>query len=240
MYQKILSARIEWPRHFDSVSKDLIKKLLVADPTKRLGSGNCGLVSFANLHSNSSTTSSSMNTTFPPLNNTRSYRGVESSTTKKDSLVTSSTNSGYKTSGGGGGGEGVFLTEGEVVELIPLNENESSSSQTSSPLEKVASSVRLDSMWSGSQTNGTNSTSGFDHVNLKRQKITMGSEEVKRHLWFISITDWDQVYLRKLKPPFVPDVNHDGDTQNFEKYDPADFGKVPSANEQQLDHFKDF
>jgi len=45
VYEKILSAKIEWPRYFDSTAKDLIKKLLVTDPTKRLGSGNCGTVS---------------------------------------------------------------------------------------------------------------------------------------------------------------------------------------------------
>lgn len=44
VYEKILSAKIEWPRYFDSTAKDLIKKLLVTDPTKRLGSGNCGIV----------------------------------------------------------------------------------------------------------------------------------------------------------------------------------------------------
>ena len=44
VYEKILSAKIEWPRYFDSTAKDLIKKLLVTDPTKRLGSGNLGIV----------------------------------------------------------------------------------------------------------------------------------------------------------------------------------------------------
>ena len=38
IYQKILSGKIEWPRHMDKEAKDLIKKLLVKDRTKRLGS----------------------------------------------------------------------------------------------------------------------------------------------------------------------------------------------------------
>ena len=34
----ILAGKIEWPRHLDKEAKDLIKKLLVKDGTKMLGS----------------------------------------------------------------------------------------------------------------------------------------------------------------------------------------------------------
>ena len=37
IYEKILSGKIDWPRHIDPVAKDLIKKFLVQDRTKRLG-----------------------------------------------------------------------------------------------------------------------------------------------------------------------------------------------------------
>ena len=37
IYQKILGGKIEFPRHFDTKAKDLIKKLLTADRTKRIG-----------------------------------------------------------------------------------------------------------------------------------------------------------------------------------------------------------
>ena len=37
IYEKILSGKIDWPRHIDPVAKDLIKKFLVSDRTKRLG-----------------------------------------------------------------------------------------------------------------------------------------------------------------------------------------------------------
>lgn len=37
IYEKILSGKIDWPRHIDQISKELIKKLLVQDRTKRLG-----------------------------------------------------------------------------------------------------------------------------------------------------------------------------------------------------------
>ena len=37
IYQKILEGKIKFPWHFDRHSKDLIKKLLTSDLTKRLG-----------------------------------------------------------------------------------------------------------------------------------------------------------------------------------------------------------
>lgn len=37
IYQKILAGKIEFPRHFDVRAKDLIRKLLTADRTKRIG-----------------------------------------------------------------------------------------------------------------------------------------------------------------------------------------------------------
>lgn len=37
IYEKILSGKIDWPRHMDPIAKDLVKKLLVPDRTKRMG-----------------------------------------------------------------------------------------------------------------------------------------------------------------------------------------------------------
>lgn len=37
IYQKILGGRIDFPRHFDAKARDLVRKLLTADKTKRLG-----------------------------------------------------------------------------------------------------------------------------------------------------------------------------------------------------------
>lgn len=37
IYEKILSGRVEYPKHFDGSAKDLVKKLLTSDRTKRLG-----------------------------------------------------------------------------------------------------------------------------------------------------------------------------------------------------------
>jgi len=42
IYEKILANRIHFPRHFDPLAKDLIKKLLASDRTKRLGNLKAG------------------------------------------------------------------------------------------------------------------------------------------------------------------------------------------------------
>ncbi|KAL7647783.1 UNVERIFIED_CONTAM: hypothetical protein RMT77_001392 [Armadillidium vulgare] len=43
IYEKILSGRVEYPKHFDGSAKDLVKKLLTSDRTKRLGNMKNGV-----------------------------------------------------------------------------------------------------------------------------------------------------------------------------------------------------
>lgn len=114
IYEKILAGKVEWPRHIDPVAKDLIKKLLVNDRTKRLGS------------------------------------------------------------------------------------------------------------------------------------MKNGAEDVKRHRWFKG-TNWDDVLEKKLKPPIVPKVSHDGDTGNFDDYPERDGGlkkrptsSTSSFSEKDVETFDDF
>jgi len=42
IYEKILSGKLEWPRHVEMTAKDLVKRLLVQDRTKRLGCMKAG------------------------------------------------------------------------------------------------------------------------------------------------------------------------------------------------------
>lgn len=44
-----------------------------------------------------------------------------------------------------------------------------------------------------------------------------GGEDVKKHKWYKSI-DWKELDARKGKPSIVPQVQHEGDTSNFEEY----------------------
>ncbi|EDS44011.1 c-AMP-dependent protein kinase Catalytic subunit [Culex quinquefasciatus] len=46
IYEKILSGKIEWSRHIEPIAKDLVKKLLVQDRTKRLGNMKVGTGKF--------------------------------------------------------------------------------------------------------------------------------------------------------------------------------------------------
>ncbi|XP_014669463.1 PREDICTED: protein kinase DC2-like [Priapulus caudatus] len=70
--------------------------------------------------------------------------------------------------------------------------------------------------------------------NMKR-----GAEDVKHHRWFKRIA-WADVYQRKLQPPIVPNISHDGDTRNFEDYPDSHFVKPPPAQREDIEHFKDF
>ena len=44
IYEKILAGKINFPTYFDENAKDLIKKLLTADRTKRLGNLRVGFL----------------------------------------------------------------------------------------------------------------------------------------------------------------------------------------------------
>ncbi|XP_058885002.1 cAMP-dependent protein kinase catalytic subunit PRKX isoform X2 [Acipenser ruthenus] len=66
-----------------------------------------------------------------------------------------------------------------------------------------------------------------------------GAEDVKKHRWFKYI-DWDAVPQRKLKPPVVPKVSHEGDTSNFEAYPEDDWKKDPPVPPKDLEMFKNF
>ncbi|XP_072307479.1 cAMP-dependent protein kinase catalytic subunit PRKX [Eucyclogobius newberryi] len=66
-----------------------------------------------------------------------------------------------------------------------------------------------------------------------------GADDVKRHRWFKTV-DWEAVPLRKLKPPIIPKVSHDGDTSNFDIYPDDDWKKDPAVPQKDLDLFKSF
>ncbi|KAJ8255507.1 hypothetical protein COCON_G00193710 [Conger conger] len=66
-----------------------------------------------------------------------------------------------------------------------------------------------------------------------------GAEDVKKHRWFKSV-DWDGVPQRKLKPPIVPKVSHEGDTSNFDAYPEDDWKKEPPVPAKDLEIFKNF
>uniref|UniRef100_A0A4W5RLF6 Protein kinase cAMP-dependent X-linked catalytic subunit n=1 Tax=Hucho hucho TaxID=62062 RepID=A0A4W5RLF6_9TELE len=66
-----------------------------------------------------------------------------------------------------------------------------------------------------------------------------GADDVKKHRWFKSI-DWDGVPLRKLKPPIVPKVSHEGDTSNFDAYPEDEWKKDAPVPAKDLEIFKTF
>nr|GLL42716.1 serine/threonine-protein kinase tricorner [Ipomoea trifida] len=53
-----------------------------------------------------------------------------------------------------------------------------------------------------------------------------GADEIKVHPWFEGI-DWDRIY--QMKAAFIPEVNDELDTQNFEKFEDSDSQSVASS-----------
>ena len=77
IYEKILSGKLEWPRHVEMTAKDLVKRLLVQDRTKRLGCMKAGAEDikrhrFSSLSSSIRSSSSSLSS----LRTTRSTGGL--------------------------------------------------------------------------------------------------------------------------------------------------------------------
>ncbi|XP_063704204.1 cAMP-dependent protein kinase catalytic subunit 3 [Culicoides brevitarsis] len=66
-----------------------------------------------------------------------------------------------------------------------------------------------------------------------------GAEDIKRHRWFKQV-DWDQVLARKMKPPIIPRVIHEGDTSNFDEYPETDWKSARFVDHDELMLFSDF
>ncbi|KAL1804034.1 hypothetical protein ACET3Z_032681 [Daucus carota] len=55
--------------------------------------------------------------------------------------------------------------------------------------------------------------------NVEKRLGTKGAYEIKAHPWFAGI-EWDKLY--QIKAAFIPEVNDELDTQNFEKFEEAE------------------
>ena len=75
IYEKILSGKLEWPRHVEMTAKDLVKRLLVQDRTKRLGCMKAGAEDIKR-HRFSSLSSSIRSSSSISLRTTRSTGGL--------------------------------------------------------------------------------------------------------------------------------------------------------------------
>ncbi|KAJ1398932.1 Serine/threonine-protein kinase, active site [Sesbania bispinosa] len=62
--------------------------------------------------------------------------------------------------------------------------------------------------------------------NVEQRLGTKGADEIKAHPWFKGI-EWDKLY--QMKAAFIPEVNDELDTQNFEKFEEVDNQTQPSS-----------
>ncbi|KAI4318041.1 hypothetical protein L6164_025851 [Bauhinia variegata] len=62
--------------------------------------------------------------------------------------------------------------------------------------------------------------------NVDQRLGTRGADEIKAHPWFKGI-EWDKLY--QMKAAFIPEVNDELDTQNFEKFEEVDNQTQPPS-----------
>ncbi|XP_061352908.1 uncharacterized protein LOC133297734 [Gastrolobium bilobum] len=62
--------------------------------------------------------------------------------------------------------------------------------------------------------------------NVEQRLGTEGAHEIKAHPWFKGI-EWDKLY--QMKAAFIPEVNDELDTQNFEEFEEVDKQTEPSS-----------
>lgn len=64
------------------------------------------------------------------------------------------------------------------------------------------------------------------HRPTKRLGVVKGgAKNIKKHIWYKAPFDWDLLFARKMKAPFVPNIKSDEDISNFDSF-PGD-GNVP-------------
>ncbi|CAH9051214.1 unnamed protein product [Cuscuta epithymum] len=62
--------------------------------------------------------------------------------------------------------------------------------------------------------------------NVNHRLGSKGTNEIKAHPWFKGI-DWDRIY--QMEAAFIPEVNDELDTQNFEKFDDSESQTITSS-----------
>lgn len=66
-----------------------------------------------------------------------------------------------------------------------------------------------------------------------------GAADIKTHKWFKGL-DWDRIFARKVKPPYVPAYSAPNDTSNFDRYPESDEDSAPPLDNKDKEAFKDF
>jgi len=66
-----------------------------------------------------------------------------------------------------------------------------------------------------------------------------GASDIKNHKWFKGV-DWDQLYQKRIIAPIIPEVEHEGDTNYFEKYDEVIDDSLDMPGDPYKSLFKDF
>eukprot|EP01112_Ceratiomyxa_fruticulosa_P001789 TRINITY_DN1195_c0_g2_i1.p1 TRINITY_DN1195_c0_g2~~TRINITY_DN1195_c0_g2_i1.p1 ORF type:complete len:464 (-),score=68.51 TRINITY_DN1195_c0_g2_i1:327-1718(-) len=66
-----------------------------------------------------------------------------------------------------------------------------------------------------------------------------GANDVKQHKWFKGV-EWDLLYYKRVVAPIIPEVEHEGDTNYFEKYEDVVEDNTPQNGDPYKSIFKGF
>jgi len=69
--------------------------------------------------------------------------------------------------------------------------------------------------------------------------LKSGASDIKNHKWFKGV-DWDLLYQKRVQAPIIPEVEHEGDTNYFEKYDDPVEDNDSTVGDPYKSLFKDF
>ena len=69
--------------------------------------------------------------------------------------------------------------------------------------------------------------------------LKRGAADVKNHKWFAKL-DWDKMMRCEDKGPYIPNINHAGDTSNFDPYPDSVEPLVMVTDEDNKQHFADY
>ena len=127
--------KIPWPSYFDNTSKDFIKRLLISDPAKRLGSGNCKILDPKTLERLNE--ESKNDWTMPPLSSSTTISKLASALIPPPTHLASSSPNRNLAEASQVVDSGFFLTEPEEDDMKNNTERNTSSLENTMASETI-------------------------------------------------------------------------------------------------------
>ena len=78
-------------------------------------------------------------------------------------------------------------------------------------------------------------------VSMRFGNLREGVEDIKNHPWFSGV-NWQKLYEKKIRPPYIPKVTDPGDSRHFELYPEENilYEQLPVVSDPYIEYFRDF